>query len=258
MKCKSFKQALETKPQLGLCSAHPSPGIIERIGQNWDWCWIDAQHGQWGLDDVIHGVRACDLVGIFSMVRVPGQDAGTIGKVLDTACHAVMVPMVDTVEQAESVVRAAKFPPRGKRSYGGRRPIDMYGRSYSHSDSPQPLVVCQIESPEALGNVEAIAAIDGVDALFFGPDDMAQSREMPMDSPRPSGCFDSEMKRVADAATNSGKIAAGISTTPDALRCAVEMGYRMIVCTADVLLLVSGSTQAEKVCRETLGQEAQN
>jgi len=110
---------------------------------------------------VIQAVRACDLVGLFSLVRVPGQEVGIIGKVLDTACHAVMVPMVDTVEQAEAVVRAARFPPRGKRSYGGRRPIDLYGRTYSHADRPQPMVVCQIESVEALNTTPCIPRCTG-------------------------------------------------------------------------------------------------
>ena len=256
MECRSFKQALAARPQLGMCSMYPAAGMIERIGQDWDWCWIDAQHGEWGLDDVIQAVRACDLIGIFSMVRVPSLEQGTIGRVLDTACHAVMVPMVDTVDQTEAVVRAAKFPPRGKRSYGGRRPIDLYGRAYSHLDNPQPLVVCQIESTEALDNVEAIAAVDGVDALFFGPDDMAQCKGMPMDSPRPSGCFDPEMKRVADAARGAGKIAAGIFSTPETLRGATEMGFSMIVCCGDVPLLATGSNQSAKVCRKAIGQDA--
>lgn len=256
MKNRSFQQALAERPQLGMASSYPAPGIIERIGQDWDWCWIDAQHGQWGIDDAVQAVRACDLVGLFSLVRVPGHEGGIIGRVLDMGCHAVMVPMVDSVEQAQAAVRAAKFPPRGKRSYGGRRPIDLYGRAYSHADHPQPLLVCQIESLEALGNAEAIAAVDGVDALFFGPDDMAQSKGMPMDAPRPSGCFDAEMQRVADAATGAGKVAAGIFTTPEALRSAMAMGYRLIVGCGDVPLLVTGSTAQAKACREALGQPA--
>lgn len=256
MRRRSFRQALEEQPQLGLASAYPAPGIIERIGQDWDWCWIDVQHGEWGIDNVLQAVRACDLVGLFSLVRVPGHEGGIIGRVLDMGCDAVMVPMIDTVAQAEAAVRAAKFPPRGKRSYGGRRPIDLYGRAYSHADQPQPLLVCQIESLEALDNAEAIAAVDGVDVLFFGPDDMAQSMGMPMDTPRPSGCFDKEMQRVANAATSAGKIAAGIFATPEALRGAIAMGYRMIVGTGDVPLLVTGSTAQAKACREALGQKA--
>ena len=141
MKFKGFSNALQEKVQLGFCSMYPVSGIIERIGQDWDWCWIDSQHGQWKVGETIDAVRACDLIGIFSMVRVPGYDAGIIGTTLDTGCHAIMVPMVDTKKLAQEAVTAAKFPPLGKRSYGGRRPIDLYGRAYSHSDKPQPLLV---------------------------------------------------------------------------------------------------------------------
>jgi len=252
MKYKSFKTALQEKPLLGMCSMYPSAGIIERIGQDWDWCWIDAQHGEWTIDNVINAVRACDLVGIFSLVRVPGHEAGIIGKVLDTGCHAIMVPMVETVQQAKAIVQAAKFPPLGKRSYGARRLIDLYGRTYSHNENPQPLLVCQIESVEGIQNVEAIAHVDGVDALFFGPDDMAQSKGMKMDTSRVSGYFGKEMKQIAEAATKTGKIAAGVFTTPDAITDGIAMGYRMMICCADVSLLAVGSLQAAKICRQTI------
>ncbi len=238
---RAFKDALEKGPLLGFCSMYPAPGIIERIGQDWDWCWIDVQHGEWGLDDAIEAVRACDATGIYSMVRVPGQEAGIIGKILDTACHAIMVPMVDTPEQAEAVVRAARFGPRGKRSYGGRRPIDLYGRAYSHGNCPQPVVVCQIESPEAVERVDAIAAVDGVDALFFGPDDMALARGLPMDQPRAANCFEAEMKTIAAAARRHGKIAAGVFHTAPALQEAIGMGYRLVVACGDVPLLANNS-----------------
>ncbi len=254
MNRRSFQNALREGPQLGFCSMYPAPGIIERIGQDWDWCWIDCQHGEWGLDDAIDAARACNLVGIFSLVRVPGPEAGIIGKILDTACDAVMVPMIDSAEQAEQVVQAARFAPRGKRSYGGRRPIDLYGRAYSQAESPQPLVVCQIESPVAVERVDEIAAVNGVDALFFGPDDMALARGMPMDQPRPEGCFDTEMRAVAEAARRHGKIAAGVFMAPDDAKQAVEWGYRLIVCVVDVPLLANNSMNAAKTFRAETGK----
>lgn len=253
MKYASFKNGLESRAQLGFCSMYPAPGIIERIGPDWDWCWICAQHGEWGLDGVIDAVRACDLAGIFSLVRVPGPEAGIIGRVLDTACHAVMVPMIESGEQAGAVVRAACFAPRGRRSYGGRRPIDLYGRAYSHPDNAQPLVVCQVESPEAIARLDEIAGTDGVDALFFGPDDMALSRGMPMDRPRPAGCFDAEMRAVAEAARRHGKLAGGVFMSPEAAKQAVALGYRLVVCAGDVPLLAENSGAAARACRAALG-----
>ncbi len=256
MTFRSFQTALRESPLLGFCSSYATPGIIERIGQHWDWCWIDGQHGEWSLHDLVQGVRACNLAGIFSMVRVPGQDPGTLGKALDTACHAVMVPMVENADQAAALVRAGKFAPLGRRSYGGRRPIDLFSRAYADADQPQPMLVCQIESPEALEQVEAIAAVDGVDALFFGPDDMALALGMPMDKPRPAGFFDEAMARIAQAAARHGKTAAGIFATPESLRQGLDLGYRMLIGTSDVSLLAPASQAAARNLRAVPGAPA--
>jgi 4-hydroxy-2-oxoheptanedioate aldolase len=254
---KSFKEALEKRPLPGFLSMYPAPGIIERIGPDWDWCWIDTQHGEWGIDNAVQGVRACNLVGIFSLVRVPGKDAGTIGKILDTACHAIMVPMVENKEQAESVVEAARFAPLGHRSYGGRRPIDLFGRAYSHTDRPQPLVVCQIESPEAVAQCDAIASTPGVDALFFGPDDMALASGMPMDQSRPDDYFKAELITVANAAARHGKIAGGVFSL-SGLKQAVDWGYHLVVCCGDVPLLAQNSQLISRNCRATLKSDKPN
>jgi 2-keto-3-deoxy-L-rhamnonate aldolase RhmA len=105
-------------------------------------------------------------------VRVAGHEAGPIGLALDMGATGVIVPCVDTAEQARALVTAAKFPPLGNRSYGGRRPIDLHGRMYAHTANEDTLLLLQIESPLAITNAEQIAAIPGVDGLFLGPDDI--------------------------------------------------------------------------------------
>ena len=245
-------QALADGVQLGLGVMYPSSGVIERIGPDWDWIWVDGQHGEFGYNDVLAAVRACNLVRRPAVMRVPGHDAGMIGLALDTAADAVMVPMVDDAAQARQAVKAAKFPPLGDRSYGGRRPIDFHGRAYSNPDHDQPLLICQIETPTAVENVAAIAAVDGVDVLFFGPDDIAMRRGMAMDEPRPEGCFDDALRQVADSARACGKVAGGVFPTPEALTQAVAMGYRLAVATADVPLLAMGSSAKAQVMRAAL------
>jgi 4-hydroxy-2-oxoheptanedioate aldolase len=165
-----------------------------------------------------------------------------------------MVPMVDDADQAREIVRAAKFPPLGARSYGGRRPIDMLGRGYANPDREQPLLVCQIETPAGLENADAIASVEGVDALFFGPDDMALRLGLPMDAPRPQGCFDDALRRVAEAAGSQGKIAGAVFVNPGELQQGVQLGYRLVVSSADVILLAGGSQQQAQVMRECLAE----
>ena len=118
-------RALRQGPQLGLGVMYPAAGIIERIGPDWDWMWIDGQHGELGYGDILAAVRASNLIQRPTVVRVPGHDSGAIGLALDTAADAVMVPMIDDADQARQIVNAAKFPPLGNRSYGARRPIDL-------------------------------------------------------------------------------------------------------------------------------------
>lgn len=240
---KPFREATLERVQLGLCVMWPSPGAIERIGPDWDWVWLDGQHGILGYNDILDLVRICNLVGRYSVVRVPGHGAGPIGKVLDTGADGVMVPMVDTPEQAEGVVKAAKFPPLGDRSYGGRRVIDLYGRGYCGRQGGSHLVVCQIETETAVKNAEAIAAVEGVDALFFGADDLSLRMGLPMDQASPPGYHDKSRQIVADAAHAHGKLAGGIFANPKSLVEAVEMGFHLVVGAADCGLMGNASRE---------------
>lgn len=238
--------------QLGFCIMYPAAGIIERVGPDWDWIWVDGQHGQLGYNDVLAIVRACDLVGTPALVRVPGHEAGLIGKALDCAPSGVIVPCVDTPEQAQAVVNAAKLPPLGKRSYGGRRPIDLHGRGYSDTANEDLMLVCQIESPEAIENADAIAALPGVDALFLGPDDIMLRRGYSMTAPRSKETLGQDMKAVIDACDKHGKVGCMVGIGDEMLTLSHDMGFRLIPCGGDVLLLSTGSKRLAETARACL------
>ena len=247
-----LRQALAGGMQLGLGIMYPASGVIERIGPDWDWLWIDGQHGELSYHDVLAAVRACNLARRPAVVRVPGHDAGMIGLALDTAAEAVMVPMIDDADQARQAVEAAKFPPLGERSYGGRRPVDLHGRGYANPDRDQPVLICQIETSTALANAAAIAAVDGVDVLFFSPDDISMRQGLAMDQPRPKGYFDAALRNIADSAKARGKIAGGVFATPEALTLAAKLDYRLVATSADVSLLVDGSSAKAQLMRQAL------
>jgi 4-hydroxy-2-oxoheptanedioate aldolase len=239
-------------PQIGLSIGYPSPGVIERIGGDWDWIWIDSQHGEMGYEQVLHLVRACDLVDRPALVRVSDHSSGGIGKALDMGPAGVIVPCVDTVAQAEAVVRAAKFPPLGNRSYGGRRAIDRGTRQYSDDANEQLLCVVQIESPEAVENADAIAAIPGVDALFLGPDDIMLRRGFDALHPRNESTLGDDMQKVIDACRAHGKYAVMVGVAPSMFKTCVEMGYHLIVAGADVPFLANSSKSAATEARAML------
>lgn len=248
-----MKNSSPDKPQFGLCVMYPVPAIVERIGGDWDWIWLDGQHGQIsGYDQMLGMVRACNFVRTPAFVRVPGHEAAAISLALDMGADAVIVPQVDTVEQALAVIRAAKFPPLGNRSYGGRRPIDLHGRGYAASANAATKLICQIESPDAVANSASLAACEGVDGLFFGPDDFMLRRGFAMDGPGDRGVLAEAMRTVATACRTNGKICLSVGAGAEMTRLCVEAGVTHIVGGGDAGFIAGGSKSALDASRGAL------
>jgi 4-hydroxy-2-oxoheptanedioate aldolase len=250
MGMESFRETLRSGcVQFGLAITYPAPGVVERIGPDWDWIWIDGQHGELGYNETLALVRACDLIGRPALVRVPGHEAGPIGLALDMGASGVIVPCVDTPDQARSIVQAAKFPPLGNRSYGGRRIIDLHGRRYSDTANHDTVLVVQIETPEALDNVEAIAAIAGVDALLLGTDDLLMRHGVSMDAPRNRENLGPLLETMLHACRKHGKASMMVGMSEDLLRFGVERGFQLIASGIDARFLTNGSKQASAAAR---------
>lgn len=174
-----FKQGLGEGPvQLGFWLALASPNIAEICGGlGYDWLLVDAEHGAQTLPGIADQLRAVDANPPCSaIVRVPNDDPIGIRQILDLGAQTIMVPMVETAEQAAALVKAARYPPQGERGIGGARAA-RWGRypAYVAEANRQLCIILQIETAQALENIEAIAAIDGIDALFVGPVDLAAS-----------------------------------------------------------------------------------
>jgi len=241
------------KAKIGLCIMYPAPGVIERVGPDWDWIWLDGQHGQLGgYTEILNLVRACDLIGRPAFLRVPGHDAGMIGLSLDMNVAGVIIPQVDTVEQARAAVRAAKFPPLGNRSYGSRRNIDFEGRSYSDMANEKTMLICQIESPEALAEVDALAAVPGVDGLFIGADDLFLRRGVGMNEPRDKELIQQDFRRLLDACARHGKQAFGVGVGKEMAALSVKMGFQWVISGSDVAFVAASSKAAAQEARSAI------
>jgi 2-keto-3-deoxy-L-rhamnonate aldolase RhmA len=232
--------------------SYPAPGIIERIAKDWDWVWIDGQHGELEYTDILAAVRACNAADRPAVVRVPDHAYGTIGKVLDTAPDGIMVPMINTAEEAKDVVQSVKFPPVGNRSYGARRIIDLHGRTYADGYD-NPVLIAQIETRTAVDNLEDIAAVEGVDCLFIGLDDMsmrdgADMSQIDLDQ------YDPMLEKVAAAAKKHSRIAAGVFTSIPRIAKAVQMGFSLMCAVGDVGLLAGASADTAGRFRKHLEQ----
>ncbi|MBT3275924.1 MAG: hypothetical protein HN368_22435 [Spirochaetales bacterium] len=231
---------------LGFNLMYPAEGIIERVGPDWDWIWIDGQHGQHDYKSILAAVRAADFSQVDSLVRVPGHDPGWIGRALDTGASGIIVPQVDDAAQARAIVKAAKYAPLGARSFGGRRVGDLYGRSYARSANDDILLAVQIESRVAIDNAEDILSVPGIDAFFFGPDDVALIDGLPMDQPRDPAIFNDILEHLINIARKYGVAGGGAFPSPETASSAVSLGYTLLGVGGDVGLLAAASTAHRK------------
>jgi 4-hydroxy-2-oxoheptanedioate aldolase len=151
-----------------------NPFVIELIGEaGFDCITIDQQHGLGGNEALLSCLIAARAAGLPAIVRVAENDFGLIGRALDAGAQAIMCPMIETVEDAETFVKAVKYPPRGLRSWGPYRArLDHEGDYFTTANS-WTIACPQIETRGALDQLEEILALDGVDMVCFGPNDLS-------------------------------------------------------------------------------------
>jgi len=243
-------------PLLGLGISYPSVGALERIGAEWDWIWVDAQHGDIDVGEAASLIRTAELLGRPALVRIPAQDPAWVGKMLDMGAAGVVVPLIESLEEAKAMVRAAKFPPLGNRSFGGRRVIDRMGRNFYRSANTDTVLILQVESSNAVGLAENLAAMEGVDGLFPGPDDHAIRDGRDVDAPKDRSSVGAQTQAVAEACRRHGKLSVGLALNDTAMAMAKEYGYRMVACGSDLAFLTAGSKNAAEKARGVFGRPA--
>ena len=235
------------QPAFGFVLTLDAPGILDIVGAGWDFIWVDMQHGYITEERLKHILRTCDLVGVSGLVRPPGQNRQLISRILDWDAAGVIVPQVHTPEQAAEILRAARFPPLGDRSYGGPRVLFRNGPDYCRRANERQLVTVQIESPEAVANAEALAGLDGVDALMLGPNDL----ELRIGAPIGADLSHPQLARAATAVgaacEQHGKAGMAIARSEDQIGRYLDLGFRLIVVGADSVFLRQGRDAARQI-----------
>ena len=173
----SFRQRLLANETLiGTLISTPSPEIVELLASlDFDWLFIDAEHGAFGPEQVVTLLRAAHDCPC--LVRIPGPVEAWIKKILDAGATGIIVPQINTVEEAQAVVDYAKYPPMGKRGVGLGR-AHGYGKefsSYLEKANQQTVIVLQAETKAVLDCIEEISAMPAVDAILIGPYDLSAS-----------------------------------------------------------------------------------
>lgn len=207
----------------------------------YDWALIDLEHGSGQADDLVHQLTAMQPYRTAPIVRVPALDAVTFKQVLDLGPAGLMVPNVETPEQAAQAVHAIRIPPRGARGVATSTRNVGYGfhyERYVREANDNLLTVVQIESRTGLANVDAIAAVDGVDVLFVGPTDL--SIDLGLSSDPQDADFRAALVQVHTAAQRHGKLAGALVRNKTQARQYQALGYRFIALGSDRGMVVQG------------------
>ena len=240
----SFKQALAgERPLLGLWQAlanNYTADICARAG--FDWLLFDGEHSPNTAQTLLGQLQAVTPYPLEPVARVPSGDAVSIKQYLDLGFATLLVPMVDTPEQARAVVAACRYPPEGIRGVASATArATGFGTdpAYLHEAAERITVIVQIESRSGLENIDAIAATPGVDALFVGPADLAASLGH-LGDPMHGEVQDAiaHAKARIDAA---GKPAGTFALSPDDARRRIDEGFRFISIGTDIGVLLKGA-----------------
>ena len=226
---------------------HPSIAeIMAKVG--FDWLTVDMEHSDITLHQAQELIRVIDLCGVTALVRVGENSPNLIKRVMDAGAHGVIVPMVNTKEEAQKAVNAVKYPPYGTRGVGLAR-AQGYGLAFEpYLDwvRKESVVIVQIEHIQAVENLEEILWVEGVDAFLVGPYDLSGSMGRPGDLDHPE--MISALKRIAEVSKRLKKTM-GFHVVPPKAETVVEKireGYRLIAYCVDFLFLIES-------CRNGLG-----
>lgn len=239
-----FKQALSQRiPQFGLWSSLSGSYAVEAIaGAGFDWLMIDTEHSPNDLESVLTYLQIAAAYPSHPVVRVPWNDMVTIKRYLDVGVQTLLIPQINTAEEARSAVAFTRYPPFGLRGVGGTTRATRFGRveSYAKRAHEEICVLVQVESRQALENIEEIASVDGVDGVFVGPADLHASLGLAGETRNPEvmDMMESAFLRIRKAGKSAGTILTG--GTSDGIRW-MECGVNFMAVGSDLGILSRGS-----------------
>ncbi len=222
-----------------------NPYTAEVLGHcGYDAVTIDLQHGMFGVESAISCLQAVSATPAVPIVRCRSNDAEDIGHLLDAGAYGVVCPSIDSVDDAARFVAACRYPPTGRRSFGPSRGLLYGGSDYPANADSTVLTIGMIESPAAVDRIDDILAVDGLDAIYVGPNDLAVTSgwEMLGTGLTPTALGDA-LQHIVDRAT-AADIPAGIfALTGEQAAEFAGWGYLLITPGNDVGLLRAESAR---------------
>ena len=219
--------------------------------QGFDSLTVDMQHGVIDYQVAVTLLQAISTTPVIPLARVPWNDPARLMKILDAGVYGVICPMINTREQAEALVQACRYAPRGYRSWGPVRASIYAGADYGDHANDDLIVMPMIETSEALKNLDAILSVNGVDAVYVGPSDLSLTLgfKPSLDQTEPA-VVEAQLK-IVEACKRHG-VAAGIhnATAGYALKM-IEAGYQFVTLASDSRFLAAKAAEEVAVVRKT-------
>jgi 2-keto-3-deoxy-L-rhamnonate aldolase RhmA len=224
----------QDKVAFGITVSIGHPDITDVLGAiGFDFINFDTQHTPLSIETVQSMMQAMSYSQTTPIVRVQWNDFAMINRALDIGAHGIIVPFVNTKEDLIKALQYATFPPKGLRSYGPRRAM-LRDPDYMNTADEEILVMPQIETKQALDNVESILSVEGIEAFFVGPYDLSKS--LGVFAQWNSPVFEKALEKVLDAAENSGT-SPGMLILFEDVEKTIKRGFKLINIGGDVSFL---------------------
>ncbi|MBY4894009.1 2,4-dihydroxyhept-2-ene-1,7-dioic acid aldolase [Rhodobacteraceae bacterium N5(2021)] len=210
---------------------------------------VDLQHGMFGFSEALHMLQAISATPAIPMVRVPHLDPAQIMQLLDAGAYGIICPMISTPEQAAELVAACRYPPHGNRSFGPSRGLLYGGSDYVAMANETVMAIPMIETAEAVDRIDEILAVDGIDMLYLGPNDMAFALDGHVRFPRPAS--EQAMGTVLSRATQKGVPVGIFCADASEARLRMDEGYGLVTPGNDFAHLTRSVSGAVKNLLDT-------
>ena len=238
----SLKEKMKSRPVFGMTMYTNCPQLIECMAYaGFDFAFIDAEHCPWETTSLREAVLAARAAGISPLVRVTQPDMVQIRKALEMGAEGVIVPHVRTVEEMRLCVRAAKFPPMGRRGFDMTTRAAQFGmgpdsKTFIHDANATELVIPMCEDFEFMDQLEEMMSVEGIDAINFGPADYSMSTNRPSGYDMKNSDTDEVLRKLVESGNRHGVsiMAPALPPTEETIHTMINKGVKMLICGSDI------------------------
>jgi len=222
-----------------------SPMVAELLAtEGFEWLVVDMQHPPWSFSEAVNAFRAIEACGAVPFARSWSHAPEVIARILDAGALGIVAPRVSTRRQAVLLAEAVRYPPKGQRAQGEGRAI--LARDYYAVADENVLLIAQIEDVEGVKNIDEIMSVEGIDAGFIGPGDLALSMGLPREEASKVPEFQNALLRIRDGCRRANKPAGIPAATADAANKWLAEGFQFISLASDLRFLRAAASRELK------------